>query len=156
MGFPSSSIDPSSGAYTPVIKLKTVVFPAPFGPINPYRSPGFSDMFSFRTATRPPNLLLQSLTSRIAMPFTNEALRPVDHDQHQKDCEVDQAKSPEAAEQFQAHGNQDRSQDCTFDRSKSTDDNHDDQIERRGEEEGIRVQIHCKVTTQSTRNSRKT
>ncbi len=35
MGFPSRRMDPLAGRYTPVIALKTVVFPAPFGPMSP-------------------------------------------------------------------------------------------------------------------------
>src|SRR5215831_13368482 len=105
MGLPSSSIDPSSGVYTPVIKLKIVVLPAPFGPISPYRSPALSDMCRFLTAMRPPNRLVQFLTSRIAIPFSHESLRPVNHDQHQYDREVHQAKRTESSEHFQRYGN---------------------------------------------------
>src|SRR5438045_614190 len=126
MGRPSSSMEPSSGAYTPVMRLKTVVFPAPFGPIKPYRSPGLSDMFRFRTATRPPNRLVQSRTSRIAMPFSHKSLRTIDHDQHQQDGKIYQSKRSKSAEQFQTHGYQNRPHDRAFDGSKSAHDNHDD------------------------------
>ena len=36
---PSSSTSPASGVYSRVITLKTVVFPAPFGPIRPETIP---------------------------------------------------------------------------------------------------------------------
>ena len=36
---PSRLIEPESGLYTPVIALKTVVLPAPFGPMSETISP---------------------------------------------------------------------------------------------------------------------
>ncbi len=37
---PRKTMSPESGRYTPLIRLNSVVFPAPFGPMRPTRSPG--------------------------------------------------------------------------------------------------------------------
>src|SRR5262249_5518748 len=134
MGLPSSSIDPSSGVYTPVIKLKIVVLPAPFGPIRPYRSPAFSDILRFLTATNPPKRLVQFWTSRIAIFLSDQPLRPIDHDQHQQHREVHQSKWPEAPEYFESHRHQDGAENRAFDATETTNDNHDDEVERSREQ----------------------
>src|ERR1051326_3694932 len=122
MGRPSSSMEPSSGLYTPVIRLKMVVLPAPFGPMRPYRSPEFSDILRFLTATRPPKRLVQFRTSRIAMPPSYESLRPIDHDQDQQDGEIHKAKGAESTKQFQSDRNQNGAEHSAFDASQAADD----------------------------------
>src|SRR6476661_5110553 len=46
------------------MRLKTVVFPAPFGPINPTSAVSPTDRETPLTAFRPPKLFSQSLSSR--------------------------------------------------------------------------------------------
>src|SRR5579883_2933247 len=52
----------------PVIKLNTVVLPAPFGPIMLMISPGMIRKLTSCTAARPPNLLVTSRSSRRGTP----------------------------------------------------------------------------------------
>ena len=54
MFFPMRVMSPVVGAYTPVRRLNTVVFPAPFGPISPTSSPSRISMLKSSTALRPP------------------------------------------------------------------------------------------------------
>src|SRR6266536_1274525 len=51
---PSSSTVPDVAAKSPAITLKSVVFPAPFGPRIARRSPGATSRSTSRTAWRPP------------------------------------------------------------------------------------------------------
>ena len=54
---------PSVGTYTPVKRLKNVVLPAPFGPINPINSPFSALRETFETADNPPKFFVKSFTS---------------------------------------------------------------------------------------------
>src|SRR5437588_8044285 len=51
----------------PVITLKTVVLPAPFGPITEKISPASIFKLTWLTAVSPPNCIVSLLTSRMAM-----------------------------------------------------------------------------------------
>src|SRR5919106_4302103 len=103
MRMPLSSISPSVGQYTPVRTLKTVVFPAPFGPIKPYSASGGIVMFSDLTAVRPPNRIVTLRTESSGRsakdgPFflrpqpgpgelaaPEQTLRAEDHQQYQRE-----------------------------------------------------------------------
>src|SRR5918992_5350329 len=61
----SNAIDPALGPIRPVIRLKTVVFPAPLGPISPVIDPGSTRKLQSRTAWTPPNSRLSSRSSSI-------------------------------------------------------------------------------------------
>src|SRR4051794_33872318 len=58
MLLPLKSTSPDVGAYTPVIVLKHVVFPAPFGPIRPRISPGRMSNDTSSSATTPPKRIV--------------------------------------------------------------------------------------------------
>ena len=65
MSWPLNHIFPDVGGYTPVMALKRVVLPAPFGPMSAtisFRSTLKSTWF---TATRPPKALVTWLASRM-------------------------------------------------------------------------------------------
>ncbi len=49
-------MEPLVGLYKPVIKLKTVVLPAPLGPISPTNSPCLIVVVKLTTAFKPPKL----------------------------------------------------------------------------------------------------
>src|SRR5262245_5104761 len=117
------------------MRLKTVVLPAPFGPINPYKSPESSDILRFFTATRPPKRLVQFWTSSIAMPFSHEPLRTVNHDENEQNGKIHQAESAKTAKYFQPNRHQNRSEYCALNRAEAAYDDHDDQVERRREQE---------------------
>ena len=51
---PKSVIRPSLGGSSPLIRLKSVVFPAPLGPMMARRSPGRTSRLTPSTARRPP------------------------------------------------------------------------------------------------------
>src|SRR6266516_1678463 len=54
MSRPTSRMRPAVGARTPLIRLTTVVLPAPFGPINAWRAPCTSSSETSRAAVMPP------------------------------------------------------------------------------------------------------
>ncbi len=57
---------PAEGRMAPVIRLKSVVLPAPFGPMNPQICfSGISKLTSFNAAT-PPKYLVSAWTTRIS------------------------------------------------------------------------------------------
>ena len=64
---PSSVMIPSFGRYTPVSRLKTVVLPAPLGPIRPYRQPFSICRWNSFTARSPPKEIPRFFTSSNAM-----------------------------------------------------------------------------------------
>src|SRR4051812_33459150 len=55
MLLPSRDIFPPDDVKTPVIRLKVVLLPAPFGPISATISRGFTSNDTLLTATTPPN-----------------------------------------------------------------------------------------------------
>src|SRR5688572_25017454 len=55
MSWPSNTRRPALGASTPVTRLKSVVFPAPFGPITAWMAPASTDSATSATAVNPPN-----------------------------------------------------------------------------------------------------
>ncbi len=61
-------IEPASLSSTPVIRLNTVLLPAPLGPISPRISPLFISNETSFTATSPPNRLTSPLTSSSVPP----------------------------------------------------------------------------------------
>src|SRR6266852_4980654 len=58
---PSRWISPASGARPPAIRLKSVVLPAPFGPIMPSASPGATDRSISSAAMTDPKVLRRPL-----------------------------------------------------------------------------------------------
>ena len=60
---PSKTISPELTGNTPVIKLNSVVLPAPFGPITPNTSPCLTPKDTPVRAATPPKLLLTSFNS---------------------------------------------------------------------------------------------
>src|ERR1700694_5867424 len=64
---PPSRPPPADGRRKPVTRLKTVVFPAPFGPMSPRISPSFTSKERSPTARRPPQCRVSRSTSRSAM-----------------------------------------------------------------------------------------
>ena len=67
---PSNTMRPSFGRYSRVIKLNSVVLPAPFGPIRPPMSPGLElQSETSASATTPPNRRVTFSTARSAIGF---------------------------------------------------------------------------------------
>src|SRR5512140_2958287 len=68
---------PSVGAFMPVITLKTVVLPAPLGPIRPTISPSSMETSSFDTAVRPPKrMVMPWLLSKAMLPPARPGQEP--------------------------------------------------------------------------------
>src|SRR5437016_1913169 len=85
----------------PETMLKTVVLPAPFGPISEVSDPSVTSKLTASTARTPPKDLPSPLTSRSATSFLQEQLAPVaEHtlrpESHEEDEE--QADEKEAKE----------------------------------------------------------
>src|SRR5262250_948593 len=62
--WPASRAEPSSGGSTPFNTLKSVVLPAPFGPMIPRIPPSAIEKLTSLTAFKPPNMRDTSSTSR--------------------------------------------------------------------------------------------
>src|SRR5579859_4862189 len=65
MSLPSKMTVPRLGAKKPVTQLKSVVLPAPLGPISAKTSPTLTSNDTLSTATRPPKRLVSPVTVRI-------------------------------------------------------------------------------------------
>src|SRR6516162_8960437 len=66
---PPNSTDPLLGRSAPEMQLTSVVFPEPFGPIRPKRSPLRIPTLMLSSATKPPKLLVNaSIRSNGACP----------------------------------------------------------------------------------------
>src|SRR5262245_39778382 len=63
MSAPSKRIRPPSAARAPEMQLMRVVFPEPFGPMRPKRSPGFTSREMLLRAVKPPKRLTTPFTS---------------------------------------------------------------------------------------------
>src|SRR5262245_14359644 len=68
ISLPSNINFPLVGLYNPVIMLKKVVLPAPFGPIRLTMAPRGITKSTLLTATRPPKLLVMACASRSKLP----------------------------------------------------------------------------------------
>src|SRR3990172_1227049 len=55
MSRPKSAMRPPVGACSPLMRLNSVVLPAPFGPMIARRSPGWISRLTSSTARSPPN-----------------------------------------------------------------------------------------------------
>src|SRR5262245_4851829 len=66
--WPNSRICPDVAGNIPVIRLNSVVLPAPFGPMMALRSPGMIFSVTPRTACSPPKLFDSRLSSRTGCP----------------------------------------------------------------------------------------
>src|SRR3954471_17880104 len=66
MSWPSKTMRPASGRYTPLIRLNTVDLPAPLGPMRPRISPSSTLNVRWETASSPPKRLLSAVTSSTA------------------------------------------------------------------------------------------
>src|SRR6202047_178228 len=75
---PYSQISPASGARPPAIRLKSVVLPAPFGPMMPSASPGATDRSISSAAITEPKVLRRplifSMRLSLATRWTNRNL----------------------------------------------------------------------------------
>src|SRR5262249_54687607 len=66
--WPNSMTCPELAGRIPVIKLNSVVLPAPFGPLMAFRWPGMTVSVTPRTAASPPQLLERPRSSRAGQP----------------------------------------------------------------------------------------
>ena len=67
--WPNSSTRPDDAGRMPVIRLNSVVLPAPFGPMMALRSPGMIFSDTPRTARKPPKAFDRSFSSSTGAPF---------------------------------------------------------------------------------------
>jgi hypothetical protein len=72
---PSSMIRPESGANCPVMRLISVVLPAPFGPISAWRAPCGSEIETSRVTASLPKLLLRPSVDRTVISLIFHACR---------------------------------------------------------------------------------
>src|SRR3954465_13097825 len=69
MSSPRNRTRPAVGGCMPVMTLKSVVLPAPFGPIRPVIVPGSTEKLAPLTAVTPPKRTVTSSTSSSGRPF---------------------------------------------------------------------------------------
>src|SRR5262245_41165131 len=75
IGSPASRAEPASAESTPFSTLKSVVLPAPFGPMIPTISPSATAKLTSLTAFRPPKLRDTFSTKRSGVSARTEARR---------------------------------------------------------------------------------
>src|SRR5947209_20513925 len=69
MLLPENQTVPAVGSITPVIRLKVVLFLAPFGPIRAKIIPELTSKLTLSTAVSPPNFLVSARTESKGVPF---------------------------------------------------------------------------------------
>ena len=69
--------DPSSGASSPFRILSRVVFPLPFDPTRPMRTPGESVRFRSWNSLRPPSVLPMPSASISRLVFRSDAVKSI-------------------------------------------------------------------------------
>src|SRR5271156_5594460 len=163
---PNAHTEPASGRWYPVIRLKLVVLPAPFGPISATDSLSLTEKLRSRTACSPPNRLQRwRITSasaidrsaflwrRVGVDNAAEHIRqnaeqsgwsPQDHGD--QDQAVDRQLHPAVAaakpalQQSRGRLKQDSTDDRAPQRSDPADDRHQSRLHRDVEaERGIRI-----------------
>src|SRR5699024_7904712 len=77
MGAPSNRISPFVGLMNRVMRLNSVVLPAPFGPTRAWMSPRSTEKLTSLTAVKSPNFLHRPVVSRtlLLISFTFHFLR---------------------------------------------------------------------------------
>src|SRR5581483_2696467 len=85
MGRPRHTILPALGAMMPLMRLRSVVLPEPFGPKMPRISPSAIENETSLTAVRPPKRLVSPSTSSSTAPPGDRSDDPVGHDQDAED-----------------------------------------------------------------------
>src|ERR1044071_9439069 len=80
MSCPSSWIEPESGVSSPVMRLNSVVLPAPFGPMISRRSPGSTLRLTSVVTRNPPNALQSLLMVSALMTCSSLGLRALGDD----------------------------------------------------------------------------
>src|SRR3954447_6538039 len=86
---------PEVGANKPASRLRSVVFPDPFGPRMPTISPFSIRSETSDTATRPPKRLVRASTSRNMAPTREQADDAARHDENGKDQDRAVGSGPE-------------------------------------------------------------
>src|SRR6266702_2602574 len=122
--FPSSSTVPALCRYIPVIMLKSVVLPAPFGPMTPVMSPFDMEKETESSAVTPPKIWVMPDTSSMVghtfLPYdlpvqggdtAHESSGHVHHHDHQQTAVDDDVVLVGAAQKFRQQGQQRRSQE---------------------------------------------
>src|SRR6266508_6243008 len=150
---PSTSISPEVGRRNPVIRLNTVVLPAPLGPMSPRISPASTVKEKRSTARSPPKSRVRSLTVRSAMAPRSPAPRPgsaraapyplgqVADDQHHEETIEDQVADLEAlAEELPDGGEKDGADDGADHGGEAADHRDEHHLHRDGDrEDGVRI-----------------
>src|SRR5918996_727395 len=158
---PLKTISPEDGASTPVSRLKTVLFPAPFGPIRPWIVRGATVMESPVTASSPPKRLLTSRNSRsntcsdrrpgirAAAPCEraceatgqrHQPFRSHQHNDHEHRAVDKDLVVVQLAEELRGHREHERTNHRAPYRLCAADDREDDQQDHRLQAEVARVQ----------------
>src|SRR4030042_3304327 len=132
---------PDSGISAPEIRLKSVVFPAPFGPIKPTTSWRSTPKFMSDTAASPPKCLVTALPSRMCTSSPHEPTSqlgghppppsgPVEDGGNQHDTEDQHVVIGESGDQGILQASDDhRAQDRPIELTEPAEDCHQDRHE---------------------------
>ena len=147
---PAKVIVPPSGTKTPAIMLKSVVLPAPFGPMTPQISPAATSNVTASTAVRPRNRLVtassgQQRGHRSALRQAEPPRQPGpdaagqgDDDEQQAGAvehllgagQIEAERGQRAVQRFGKAGEQEGADDRPEQRSEAADDRADDDLDR--------------------------
>src|SRR5262245_54870829 len=119
MSRPSNTRRPALGASTPVTRLNSVVFPAPFGPITAWMAPASTESATSATAVKPPNDFVNPSTAstlralrhardRARTRAADQPPRPPDHHRDEERAEEGHPPLLDRAERLRQQRDDDR------------------------------------------------
>src|SRR5579883_3071006 len=130
---------PDVGAISPASRLKSVVFPAPFGPMIACSVPSCTSRSTLSTATVPPKRLVSlRALSKISPPADepeqlDEPAAQPEHDRAEDHAEHERPVRPHVAELIGEYGVDRRPEDRAVRRADAAEYSHDHDIRRRAE-----------------------
>src|SRR5689334_17087137 len=143
MRSPRKRTCPAVGRSAPTRQEKSVVFPAPFGPMMPKTSPSFTSKSTADSASRPPKRFESCRTSSMDEPpdppaESDESLRLEEHD-HDEQPAVDEEEGVAQRRDRQQldlqRADDERAEDRPGDRADAADDRHQDNAQAQAEVE---------------------
>src|SRR3954464_2434082 len=123
MSLPSKTIWPEVGGKVPVSRLKSVVLPAPFGPMMECSEPASIPRLTPLTAVSAPNDLVMLLVSKSielecqAVPRLDYAATEEHHHHHEGEAEEQRPARPQRAHRFGQPDENERADDRSIQRA---------------------------------------
>src|SRR3989441_2891114 len=150
---PAKNTSPACGLSVLVMRLNTVDFPAPFGPITARISPGSSFRLTPSTATSAPKRRTspRHSSSGIFPEQTPETLGREQHERHEHRAEDERPEVGHLRKLVLEEHEEHRAEDRSDQRAGAADDHHDEHVARGEPEEQLRRGIAREAGVQRAR-----